>query len=351
MSEHIKINNYIPRVQYVADGTINTFEFPFAIFEADNLKVYIGEVLQENNYTVSGIRNSDGGSITFASTPVAGDIITITRNMAIERTTDFQEGGTLRADVLNDELDKQTAFIQQIAENLNRSMVLPPYAAGASLNLTLPYPEAGKAIIWNREGTNLENSNVEINALESTLRSYKEAAAASVNAAAVQVTLAQGYSNTAAQQATNAAADAETAANKAIAAGNSATAAADSATQAANILSVKVNTDGDNFSDNGKVAVNKFGQPKYSACVDLTSSWNTDITAPSNGLVWLNDNDVGGAYPVYFTCGQTFTVNYNATNSSISGGALFPVQKGEIYRCHGGNNTNRKLFFIPYIGG
>ena len=53
-------------------------------------------------------------------------------------------------------------------------MVLPPYAADTNVDLTLPSPEAGKAIVWNSDGTNLENSNVAVNELEETLRGYKE---------------------------------------------------------------------------------------------------------------------------------------------------------------------------------
>ena len=116
MSEHIKINNYIPRVQYVADGILTTFEFPFAVFDAEDLKVYIGSELQENNYTVSGVGESEGGSITFTAAPADEAVVTIVRYMSIERTSDFQEGGALRASVLNDELDYQIACQQQIAD-------------------------------------------------------------------------------------------------------------------------------------------------------------------------------------------------------------------------------------------
>jgi hypothetical protein len=53
-------------------------------------------------------------------------------------------------------------------------MVLPPYAVDTDVDLTLPSPQAGKAIVWNSDGTNLENSNVAVNELEETLRGYKE---------------------------------------------------------------------------------------------------------------------------------------------------------------------------------
>ena len=176
MTSHVKIHAVTPRIQYVADGALTEYEFSFAIFKTSDIDIYFGDSLQDTStYTVSGSRHSDGGFVTFESAPAAGTIITIVRNLSIERTSDFQDGGTLRADTLNYEFDYQIACQQQIADNLNRSMVLPPYAPDNDLDLTLPFPSAGKAIVWNSDGTNLENSTVSVNALESTLNGYKTA--------------------------------------------------------------------------------------------------------------------------------------------------------------------------------
>ena len=204
MSEHIKINNYIPRVQYVADGILTTFEFPFAVFDAEDLKVYIGSELQENNYTVSGVGESEGGSITFTAAPTDEAVVTIVRYMSIERTSDFQEGGALRADVLNNELDKQTAFIQQVADNLNRSIVLPPYVPASGINFNLPTPEGGKALAWNSDGTALENADITSSAVYEDIIAYKEAAQASAANAAISESNASSYAGNANTYAGNA---------------------------------------------------------------------------------------------------------------------------------------------------
>ncbi len=217
MTNHVKIHGVVPRIQYTANGTLATFTFPFAIFSTDDVEVYLNDTKQASTaYTVTGVRDSDGGSVTFTSAPANGTIITIVRNLSVERTSDFQEGGALRADTLNDELDYQIACQQQIAENLNRSMVLPPYAVSNDLDLTLPTPSAGKAIVWNSDGTNLENSTVAVNALESTLNGYKTAAqtAASTattkaSVATTQATLAQQAATTATSKATETAAAVE----------------------------------------------------------------------------------------------------------------------------------------------
>ena len=216
MTDHVKIYGVKPRIQYTADGILNTYDFPFAIFSASDIDVYLGDEKQDDSaYSVSGVRSSSGGSVTLNSTPVSGTVVTIVRNLSIERSSDFQEGGALRADTLNDELDYQIACTQQIAENLNRSMVLPPYATDNDLDLTLPTPSAGKAIVWNADGTNLENSTVAVNALESTLNGYKTAAQTAATTATAQAGIAADKASVATTQAQTATTQAGIAATKA----------------------------------------------------------------------------------------------------------------------------------------
>lgn len=169
MSEHIKINNVVPRIQYVADGITKVYEFPFPIFKKENIIVYLDETIITKNYTVTVNKNQSNGNVTFTSAPATGVMVTLLRDLEIERTSDFQEGGALRANTLNDELDFQIACVQQVAENLNRALVLPPYASGNDLDLTLPTPKANKAIIWSEDATHLENSDIEINSLTTSM--------------------------------------------------------------------------------------------------------------------------------------------------------------------------------------
>ncbi|MBR6412248.1 MAG: hypothetical protein IKS41_03700 [Alphaproteobacteria bacterium] len=223
MTNHVKIQGVTPRIQYTADGTTTDYEFPFAIFSSDDIDVYLDDTLQSTtSYSVTGIRHSDGGTVSFTEAPAIDKVITIVRNMSIERTTDFQEGGVLRADVLNDELDYQIACQQQIADSLNRTFVLPPHANGDDIDLSLPEPASGKAIVWNASGTGLENSTVSINSWGPTLNGYKQSAEAAASSAATYAQNASTLATNAATSATNAAA--------------SATAAAESVTQIAALI-------------------------------------------------------------------------------------------------------------------
>ncbi len=310
MTEHVKIYGIKPRIQYTADGTSTEYEFPFAIFKTTDIEVYFGDTKQDTStYTVSEARHSDGGSVAFESAPESGIIITIVRNLSIERTSDFQEGSTLRAKVLNDELDYQIACQQQIAENLNRSMVLPPYATDNDLDLTLPSPSAGKAIVWNADGTNLENSTVEVNALESTLNGYKTAAESAASTATTKATIAS---------------------DKADIATTKAQIATEKAAEATAILTSKANKDMDNLSTGGKEAVIALSMPDFSSGV--SKSLDTIYQAESDGWISIRGQGNGST--------ATFVLNYSANNDMSN-----PTEvAGDYFNC---SNNETKLFPIP----
>jgi hypothetical protein len=136
MTDHIQIDAVAPRVQYTANGTQTVFPYPFPVFEQADLEVYLDDTLQGSGFAVSGAGDSQGGNVTFVTAPSSGALVTLRRNIAIKRLSDFQEGGALRAKVLNDELDRLTASLQQVASNLGRSLVLSP--VDPAENLVLP---------------------------------------------------------------------------------------------------------------------------------------------------------------------------------------------------------------------
>jgi hypothetical protein len=142
MAEHIRIGDVAPRVQYVADGTQSVFAYPFPIFSATDLECLVNGERRETGFTIQGAGQSEGGSVTFAAAPAAGTRITLRRRMRVQRVTDFQPNGLLRADTLNDELDYQVAALQEIRDELASSLRADPSDPPAGL--TLP-PRAGRA--------------------------------------------------------------------------------------------------------------------------------------------------------------------------------------------------------------
>ncbi|MBP2232847.1 hypothetical protein J2847_006181 [Azospirillum agricola] len=115
MSSSLHIPRGVPRVQYVADGAQRVFTYPFPIFAAADLQVFLGAALQSTGYAVAGAGSTAGGSVTFAAAPEAGLAVLLRRRLPIERTSDFLDSGPLPASALNGEFDRLTASLQQVA--------------------------------------------------------------------------------------------------------------------------------------------------------------------------------------------------------------------------------------------
>ncbi len=138
MATHIQIGDISPRIQYTADGVQVAFTYPFPIFTDADVEVYEDATLKTltTDYAVTGAGNSSGGLVTLNTAPASGVVVTLKRALAIKRTTDFQESGEFRAKVINDELDYQTAVLQQLGDDLGRGLRLA--ATDPATVLTLP---------------------------------------------------------------------------------------------------------------------------------------------------------------------------------------------------------------------
>ena len=159
----ITISDTEPRVQYTATNGQTTFAVNFEFFTTADIKVYNGTTLLTYNaspssasqYSVTGAGVSGGGSITLGGGATLNDVITISRDLAVARSTDFPTSGAFQIDSLNTELDKIIAMIQQVERDLKFS----PRAASttaSTYNLTFPELVANKFLTVNSGGTALE---------------------------------------------------------------------------------------------------------------------------------------------------------------------------------------------------
>ena len=92
MPTQVETGNIKPRIQFTADGEQKEFQFFFTIYEPENVKVYIEDVLQISGYSLSLNEEVPGGIVVFAEPPAAGKLITVYRDLELKRTTDFKEG-------------------------------------------------------------------------------------------------------------------------------------------------------------------------------------------------------------------------------------------------------------------
>jgi hypothetical protein len=124
------VNDLPPRVQYVASAAQTVFPYPFPVFQDADLEVYVDGALQAltTDYTVDGEGDDTGGDVTFVDAMVGDEIVTILRDIAIDRTTDISQNGQWQSAAYNDEMDKVYLILQQLKSNFLRSLRIPVVA-------------------------------------------------------------------------------------------------------------------------------------------------------------------------------------------------------------------------------
>ena len=143
-----------PINQYVATNGQTAFDYDFPIFEDSDVVVYVGDDLQAltTDYAVTGEGEDTGGVVTFVTGLAAGDVVTIYRDVPIERTTDFQQNGPRRSADMNDELDRMTMWMQQLERNIGRAVRLSLRNSQVSSDLELDSAFDGRYLYVNDDG-------------------------------------------------------------------------------------------------------------------------------------------------------------------------------------------------------
>ena len=145
------ISNVPRRVVYANSG-VGPYAFTFEILSQTDISVYRGSTLLTLTTDYSVTINTNGtGSVTLVTAGTGN--ITIVGAKNIQRTTDFTTGGDLFANTLNDELDNQTIFVQQVAETAERGLKAP-VTDPTDIAMTLPAKasRAGKTLAFDANG-------------------------------------------------------------------------------------------------------------------------------------------------------------------------------------------------------
>lgn len=123
------------RALFEGNGTATDFPFSFKVWGTEQLSVTLTGP-DGNSRPASGWNarlDDDGGSVTYlhdgAPLP-AGWKLAITRNMPFEQQIDLVSGTRFDAEVIETALDKATAERQQLLEQLQRAVILPPTSDG-----------------------------------------------------------------------------------------------------------------------------------------------------------------------------------------------------------------------------
>lgn len=135
-----------PRSDYVGTGSLATYNYTFKIQAAADLRVTTRTsagvetaLVYLTDYTVTGVGNANGGSITLVAGNLAsGTTLTIRLDRIPQQATDLRNQGSFNASTHEDKFDEIVRYIQAHRDVLSRSLHLPETEVGSDALTQLP---------------------------------------------------------------------------------------------------------------------------------------------------------------------------------------------------------------------
>ena len=162
----MSISSATSRNDYTGNGATSVYSYNFRIFAQTDLLVTkrlistgVETVLAlTTDYTVSGVGDAAGGSVTLVAGALASTYeLTIRRVRPLTQTTDIRNQGSFLPETHEDAFDHQVMLAQQLEDEISRSLTLPETFSSSEINTELPAPVATRVIGWNSTATGLAN--------------------------------------------------------------------------------------------------------------------------------------------------------------------------------------------------
>lgn len=143
-----------PYIQYVASGGQTVYPYPFPITQDSDLVVVLNGVAQntDSTYSLSGQGNPTGGNVTLNSGSNAGDIVTLYRDIQIERLTQFAQNGGFSSSAFNAEFNNLYLIAQQLEASIGQCLQVPNTNNPAPTTTLQPGAYAGKYLAFDSSG-------------------------------------------------------------------------------------------------------------------------------------------------------------------------------------------------------
>lgn len=154
------------RNDYTGTGLLATYDYNFRITSAANLLVVVRNLANVEttlaypaDYSVTGVGDFDGGSITLTAGNLAvGFALTIRDNPALVQTTDIRNQGDFFPEIHEDAFDYAMRAIKSLQDQLNRALMTAETVTLA--DNSLPAPSAGQVLHVKADGSGFEWRNI-----------------------------------------------------------------------------------------------------------------------------------------------------------------------------------------------
>ena len=188
---------------YNGNNSTSAFNYTFKISAESEMQVIIRsssgtETVKSltTHYTISGVNNAGGGAVTFQSghIPASGETVILRRVTAQTQTMDLIDNDPMSADTIETAHDKSIALIQELQEQLDRSIKVSRTAtittpeitddAAARAGKLLGFDSTGNALDATIDGSGVAVSAT--NAANSATAAANSATASASSASAAQ---------------------------------------------------------------------------------------------------------------------------------------------------------------------
>lgn len=130
---------------YTGNGVTTVFNYTFRIVNKAHLNVVVADtngvettLVVDSDYTVNNV-GSSSGSITLSSPLPTGHKLIIIRDVPFTQTVDLENQGAYYAEVVEAAFDLAAMRDQQLQEQVNRAVLIPPTADAGELQSLLGY--------------------------------------------------------------------------------------------------------------------------------------------------------------------------------------------------------------------
>lgn len=157
------VNDRSPRTQSTASGSNATFACDWPLRSLEHLRVEFNDgEIPEISYTITGLNNDAGFSLTFDEPPPADTRVTIYRVMPVERQVDYGQQRLFSAAAVNADLADHLMMIQELRARILRTMRLAESDPVINLILPVVSERANKYAFFNSLGelTAVESSEL-----------------------------------------------------------------------------------------------------------------------------------------------------------------------------------------------
>lgn len=182
------------RNDYVGTGVVDVYQYNFKIFDEGDLLVTTKDttgtestLVLNVDYTVDGAGDDAGGEVTLLDGPLTADYgITIRRVLDIKQPTDIRNQGAFFPSIHEDAFDRLTMLVQQLQDQVNRSLKLAETDYLSSFFLPTEVDRANRYLAFDADGNPIAATELGDGL---TVSAYMESFLASTNAANARIAL------------------------------------------------------------------------------------------------------------------------------------------------------------------